>query len=65
MLMTVHREISPWDAHIVMGRLCAEGLHPSVLSANHISLMWPMSMMLGSVRTGRPCAMAGRARWLA
>jgi hypothetical protein len=62
MLTTVHREISPWDAHIVMGRLRAEGLHPSLLSEHHISLVWPWSMVLGEVRIQVPQAEADHAR---
>jgi hypothetical protein len=61
MLTTVHRELSPWDAHIVMGRLHAEGLHPSLLAERHIGLIWSQSLMLGQVQIQVPLAEAARA----
>jgi Zn ribbon nucleic-acid-binding protein len=62
MLITVHREVSPWDAHIVMGRLRAEGLHPSLHSEHHIRMVWRFSMVLGMVQIQVPLAEAACAR---
>ena len=54
MLITVHREITPWDAHIIVGRLRAEGLHPSLLSEYHVSAKWVFSTALGGVQIQVP-----------
>ena len=62
MWTTVHREISPWDAHIVAGRLAAEGLNPFLHSAQHVGVNWPFSLALGMVRVQVPAAEADQAR---
>ena len=62
MWTTVHREISPWDAHIVAGMLQAEGLTPFLHSVQHAGANWPMSLMLGMVRVQVPLAEADAAR---
>ncbi|MFD1712020.1 DUF2007 domain-containing protein [Ottowia sp. GY511] len=62
MWTTVHREISPWDAHIVAGMLQAEGLTPFLHSVQHVGAYWPMSLMLGMVRVQVPLAEAEAAR---
>lgn len=62
MWTTVHRETSPWDAHIVAGRLQAEGLRPYLHSIEHISVAWPYAMALGMVRVQVPSAEAAQAR---
>ncbi|MDR2153897.1 MAG: DUF2007 domain-containing protein, partial [Burkholderiaceae bacterium] len=64
MLITVHHEINPWDAHIIMGRLRAEGLHPSLLSEHHVRMNWLISTALGGVRIQVPLAEVDRAREL-
>ena len=62
MWTTVHREISPWDAHIVAGRLRAEGLQPVLQSVEHVSVFWAMSLALGMVHVQVPTAEAAQAR---
>jgi len=62
MLTTVHREISPWDAHIVAGRLRVEGLHPSVQFEHHVRMVWKNSMAFGMVQIQVPLAEAAHAR---
>ena len=61
MWVTVHREISPWDAHIVAGLLQAEGLNPFVHSAHHTSAAWLYSLTLGMVRVQVPQVQAEQA----
>ena len=62
MWTTVHREISAWDAHIVAGRLQAEGLSPFLHSAHHVGVNWPFSLALGMVRVQVSLAEADAAR---
>jgi hypothetical protein len=62
MLTTVHRETSPWDAHIVAGRLRAEGLHPSLFAEHWIGLHWCRSMAYGMVQIQVPAPEAAAAR---
>ena len=62
MWTTVHREVSPWDAHIVAGRLQAEGVHAVVLFEHCIFLNWSKSMVYGMVPIQVPHGQAGAAR---
>ena len=60
--ITVHRETSPWDAHIVAGLLQSEGLTPFLHSVHHTSVAWLDSFVLGMVRVQVPQAQAEQAR---
>ena len=62
MWTTVHREISPWDAHIVAGRLQAEGVPAFVLFDNIMRLNWSNSLAYGMVPIQVPSRQADAAR---
>lgn len=62
MWTTVHREISPWDAHIVAGRLQAEGLNTCVLFDNIVRIDWSQSLSYGGVHVQVPDAELAHAR---
>lgn len=46
----VERHISPWDAHITRALLESEGISAFLANEHHVSVNWPMSLMLGGVR---------------
>jgi hypothetical protein len=54
MLATVISTTDPVQAHIIRGRLQAEGLHPSVAFEHHIRMNWFISNALGGVRVQVP-----------
>ena len=62
MWITVHREISPWDAHIVAGLLQSEGVHAKVLFDQMMTLRWQTSLAYGMVQVQVPDAQAGQAQ---
>ena len=62
MLVTVHREINPWDAHIVRALLESEGVPATVGFEHHISANWCASLALGGVRVQVPMSFLDQAR---
>lgn len=54
MLVTVARFLDPWEAHIVCGRLQADGILASVAFANHAIVNWPMAYALGGTAVQVP-----------
>jgi hypothetical protein len=61
-LVTVDRYVSPWDAHIVRGRLETEGLMAWVLNEHYIGVDWPSALALGLVRIVVPRLQEAQAR---
>jgi hypothetical protein len=49
-LATVATFREPWRAHILRGRLEAEGLLALVIHENHISVNWPWASALGEIK---------------
>jgi len=62
MLATATTTIDPIAAHIIRGRLEAEGLHPNVAFEHHIRMNWFISTALGGVRVQVPPSEAEQAR---
>lgn len=60
--VTVHTEVSPWDAQIVAGRLRAEGVSAIVLFDQWITLAWPKSLAYGLVPIQVPAEQIQAAR---
>jgi hypothetical protein len=58
MLITVARYIDPLQAHIVKGRLEAEGIVTSIAYEHHVWVNWFISNALGFVRLQVPTAAA-------
>ena len=54
MLVTVARFLDPWEAHIVCGRLQADGILATVAFANHAIVNWPMAYALGGTAVQVP-----------
>jgi hypothetical protein len=46
----IERHISPWDAHVSRALLESEGIPAFLATEHHVSVNWPMSLMLGEVR---------------
>jgi hypothetical protein len=46
----VEHHISPWDAHVSRALLESEGIPAFLANEHHVSVNWPMSLMLGGVR---------------
>ena len=53
-MITVSRHTNPLEAHIVRGRLEAEGIPTVVMFEHHIWAMWSLSNALGGVRVWVP-----------
>jgi len=49
-LVTVATFAEPWKAHILRGRLEAEGIFAVVIHENHVGMMWPYAMALGEIK---------------
>ena len=49
MLITVGRYLDPWEAHILRGRLEAEGIPATIAGDQHVLAKWPLSVALGGV----------------
>ena len=61
MLVTVARFLDPWEAHIVCGRLQADGILATVAFANHAIVNWPMAYALGGTAVQVPADYAEQA----
>lgn len=61
MLITIARFLDPAEAHIVRGRLEAEGIAATVAFANHVTADWPMALALGGVAVQVPADAADAA----
>jgi hypothetical protein len=46
----VEHHLSPWDAHVIRALLESEGIPAFLANEHHVSVNWPMSLMLGEVR---------------
>lgn len=62
MLTTVGRYFDPWEAHILRGRLEAEGIPASVAGDQHIIADWPLSVALGGAALQVPTAHLAEAQ---
>ena len=47
--VTIRRFISPWDAHVVRGRLESEGIPAWLANEQHVWANWSLSHALGGV----------------
>lgn len=56
MLATLARYLDPWEAHILRGRLVAEGVPATVSDDQHIIANWPQSLALGGAALQVPLA---------
>ena len=54
MLITVTTTTDPIQAHIISGRLEAEGLQPSIAFEHHVRMNWFISNALGGIRVQVP-----------
>lgn len=61
MLANATTTIDPIEAHIIRGRLEAEGLHPTVAFEHHIRMNWFISHALGGVKVQVPPSEAEQA----
>lgn len=61
MLTTVSVHTDPIEAHIVRGRLEAEGIPAHVAFQHHVWMNWSMSFALGQVRIQVPPSYLGRS----
>ena len=50
MLTTVASFAEPWNAHILRGRLEAEGLFAVVVHEHHVGLNWPWALALSGAK---------------
>ena len=55
--VTVETYINPWDAQISRALLESEGIPATLGSEHHISIYWPMALVLGGVRVVVPVCM--------
>jgi hypothetical protein len=49
-LVTVAAFTEPWEAHLLRGRLSAEGVFAVVNHEHHIGVDWPYALALGGVK---------------
>lgn len=61
MLITIASYTEPWEAHIVRGRMEAEGIPATLAHDQHVSLDWPLATALGGVKVQVPPAFAEQA----
>ncbi|MCP1728329.1 hypothetical protein J2T60_002329 [Natronospira proteinivora] len=61
MLVTIASYTEPWEAHIVRGRLEAEGVPATLAHDQHVSLDWPLATALGGVKVQVPPAFVEQA----
>ena len=54
MLTTLTATREPWEAHMLCGRLRAEGVPATIAHENHIGLRWDLSTALGGVKVQVP-----------
>ena len=62
MLTTVARFFEPWEAHMLCGRLKAEGIPATVTHEFHVWVNWPLSNALGGVKVQVPRNFESAAR---
>ncbi|UHQ20137.1 DUF2007 domain-containing protein [Lysobacter sp. KIS68-7] len=62
MTVTIERFLDPWEAHVVKGRLIAEGIDASVSNDQLSMVDWPMAFALGGTALQVPDEDAPRAR---
>jgi len=49
-LTTVASFAEPWNAHILRGRLEAEGIFALVIHEHHVGMIWPWALALSGVK---------------
>lgn len=64
-LITVARFREPWEAHMLRGRLAAEGIPATVAHEFHVGNNWLYSDALGGAKVQVPDAMGETARRIA
>jgi hypothetical protein len=62
MLSTVTSCAEPWTAHLLRGRLIAEGVAAVVAHEHHVGNLWPYTLALGGVKVQVPDSQLEMAR---
>lgn len=62
MLSTVTSCAEPWTAHLLRGRLVAEGVYAVVAHEHHIGNLWPYTLALGGVKVQVPAEQLNMAQ---